>query len=256
MIIQLHPVSEFNYFHKYILFLIYEIILQKQINYIVKNQRFKKYLIKPESEIPAIKQKRCNGYVIKLLSPEDWLTFKQIPCTFITAKLLHGISRGFNMNRNSAWFNKNTVRFLAGGLAVFAVFEICDFIIHGPILGSYYNSLTGLWRPEMMSLMWIMHLSTFIFSFLIMFIFIKGYEDRGLPEGVRFGIMIGLITAGMGALYQYVVYPIPFTLVIQWIAYGLIEFILAGLVAAAIYRPVPEEEKESEEDEDDLEIVD
>jgi len=160
------------------------------------------------------------------------------------------------MNRNSAWFNKNTKRFIAGGLAIFLIFTVCDFIIHNVILGNIYMSMTALWRPDMMSLMWIMYLSSFIFSFLLMFIFIKGYEDRGIPEGVRFGIMMGLITTGMGAVYQYVVYPIPFSLVAQWFAYGIVEFILAGIAAAAIYQPVPEEEKESEEDEDELEIVD
>jgi len=89
-----------------------------------------------------------------------------------------------------------------------------------------------------------------------MFIFIKGYEDRGILEGVRFGIMMFLITTGMGAAYQYIVYPLPFSLVIQWFIYGFFEFILAGIAASLIYQPVPEEEKESEEDEDELEIVD
>jgi len=160
------------------------------------------------------------------------------------------------MNRNSAWFNKNTKRFISGGLAIFLIFTVCDFIIHNVLLMDLYMSMPGIWRPDMMSLMWIMYLCTFIFSFLLMFIFIKGYEDRGIPEGVRFGIMMGLITTGMGAVSQYVVYPLPVSLVLQWFAYGIAEFILAGIAAAAIYQPVPEEEKESEEDEDELEIVD
>jgi hypothetical protein len=160
------------------------------------------------------------------------------------------------MNRNSAWFNKNTKRFIAAGLAIFLIFTVCDFIIHTVILGDYYMSMTGIWRPDMMSLMWIMYLGTFIFSFLLIYIFIKGYEGRGIPEGIRFGIMMCLITTGIGAVYQYVVYPLPLSLVIQWFGYGLVEFILAGIAAAAIYKPVPEEEKESEEDEDELEIVD
>lgn len=160
------------------------------------------------------------------------------------------------MNRNSAWFKKNTGRFIAGGLAIFLIFTVCDFIIHNIILADYYMSIINIWRPDMMSLMWIMYLCTFIFSFLLMFIFIKGYEDRGIMEGVRFGIMMFLITTGIGSVYQYVVYPLPLSLVIQWLGYGLAEFILAGIAVAAIYQPVPEEEKESEEDEDELEIVD
>lgn len=131
----------------------------------------------------------------------------------------------------------NTKRFLAGGVAVFVIFQICDFIIHGVILGNLYMSMT-VWRPEMMSLMWIMYLISFIFSFFMMYVFVKGYEGRGVFEGVRFGIIIGLMTNGSGAFYQYVVYPLPLSLVLQWFGYGLVEFILAGIAAAAIYRPL------------------
>jgi hypothetical protein len=138
----------------------------------------------------------------------------------------------------------NIKRFLAGGLAIFAVFQICDFIIHNLILMEVYASMTNVWRPEMMSYMWIMFLCSFVFSYLMMFVFVKGYEDRGLLEGVRFGIIIGLMTNITGAFYQYAVYPLPFSLVLQWAGYGLIEFILAGLAAAAIYRPKPELDEE------------
>jgi len=142
----------------------------------------------------------------------------------------------------------NTKRFLAGGLAIFVIFQICDFIIHGLILGKTYMSMTNVWRADMMSLMWIMYLSSFVFSYLMMFVFIKGYEDRGLMEGVRFGILIGLMTNIMGAFYQYAVYPLPFSLIMQWVGYGFAEFILAGIAAAAIYKPLPEFD-ETEEDE-------
>ena len=131
----------------------------------------------------------------------------------------------------------NVKRFLAGGLAIFVVFQICDFIIHGLILGDIYMSMTNVWRPDMMSLMWIMYVSSFIFSYLMMYIFVKGYEDRGILEGVRFGILIGLMTYILGAFYQYALYPLPLSLVLKWAGYGFVEYILAGITAAAIYRP-------------------
>ena len=134
----------------------------------------------------------------------------------------------------------NIKRFLAGGFAIFTVFLICDFIIHNLILMKVYASMPDIWRSDIMSLMWIMYLCSFVFSYLMMFVFVKGYEDRGLLEGVRFGIIIGLMTNITGAFYQYAVYPLPFSLVLQWAGYGFIEFILAGIAAAAIYKPKPE----------------
>jgi hypothetical protein len=138
----------------------------------------------------------------------------------------------------------NIKRFLAGGFAVFSVFLICDFIIHNLILMEFYASMPDIWRSDIMSLMWIMYLCSFVFSYLMMYVFVKGYEDRGLLEGVRFGIIIGLMTNITGAFYQYALYPLPFSLVLQWAGYGLIEFILAGLAASAIYRPKPELDEE------------
>jgi len=132
----------------------------------------------------------------------------------------------------------NIKRFLAGGLAIFVIFQVCDFVIHGLILGDVYMSMMNVWRPDMMSLMWIMYVSSFVFSFLMMYVFVKGYEGRGIPEGIRFGILIGILTNGIGAFYQYALYPLPFSLIIQWFVYGLVEFILAGIAAAAIYRPL------------------
>lgn len=132
----------------------------------------------------------------------------------------------------------NIKRFLAGGLAIFVIFQVCDFVIHGVILMDAYTAIPGVWRPDMMSLMWIMYLGSFLFSYLVMYVFVKGYEGRGIPEGVRFGILIGLMTNGIGAFYQYVIFPLPFSIVIQWFGYGLVEFILAGIAAAIIYRPL------------------
>lgn len=132
----------------------------------------------------------------------------------------------------------NIKRFIFGGIAIFIIFQILDFLVHNILLMPLYASMANIWRPDMMSKMWIMYAGSFVFSFLMMFVFIKGYEARGIMEGVRFGIIIGLMTNGIGAFYQYSVYPLPFSLIIQWFIYGLAEFIVAGIAAALIYKPL------------------
>ncbi len=131
----------------------------------------------------------------------------------------------------------NIKRYLIAGIAVFATFQVCDMIIHGQILMKDYAALPSLWRPDMMPLMWIMWITGVILSFLFVYVFVKGYEARGILEGVRYGLIIGLMMNGVGAFNQYVIYPVPLSLAIQWFVYGMIEFIIAGVVAAAIYRP-------------------
>jgi len=130
----------------------------------------------------------------------------------------------------------NTKKFIFASIAVFISGEILDFIIHGLILKGAYESLT-LWRADMNSLMWVMHVTSLIFAFLFVYIFTKGYESKGVMEGVRYGLLIGLIMTLTSSLGQYAMYPLPFRLIIQWFVFGMIEFIILGIVAAAIYKP-------------------
>lgn len=130
----------------------------------------------------------------------------------------------------------NIKRFILAGLTVFITFEILDFIIHSVILSQMYESLSSIWRPDMMSKMWIMLIVTFILSFIFVYIYSKGF-GQGVFAGIRFGFIIGLITICASALNQYVVYPVPFNLVIRWCVYGLIQYMLCGMVTSLIYKP-------------------
>ncbi len=130
----------------------------------------------------------------------------------------------------------NIKRFLIAVALVFTAFQLMDILIHGILLMKSYEALASVWRPNLISLSWIMYVSGLIFSTLFVYIFIKGYEGTGILEGVRFGIAIGLFINLVGALNQYVIYPLPFMLAVQWFVYGTIECIIAGAIAAAAYR--------------------
>lgn len=85
----------------------------------------------------------------------------------------------------------NIKRFIGAIIAVFVTIQITDPIIHGLLLGKSYAAVTGLWRPDMMSKMWVMFLNYLMFSILFVYIFSKGREGKGVIEGVRFGIIAG-----------------------------------------------------------------
>jgi hypothetical protein len=55
-------------------------------------------------------------------------------------------------------------------------------------------------------------------------------------EGVRYGLLIGLLMYVSGMLGQYAMYSIPLGMALAWVAYGIVEMVLAGAAAAAIYR--------------------
>lgn len=133
--------------------------------------------------------------------------------------------------------NMNKKRFLGAVIAVFAAIQITDPIIHGMILGKSYAALQHVWRPDMMSKMWIMLVNSFMFSILFVYIFHKGCEGKGLLEGVRFGLIVGFFVYIYSIINQYVVYPLPFSLICLWGLLGIIQFILYGVATAFILTP-------------------
>lgn len=130
----------------------------------------------------------------------------------------------------------NIKRFVVASIAVFIVIEAVDWLVHGVLLSGWYAEIKGLWRPDMMDLMWIQVLGSLFFSFMFVLIFTKGYEGKGILEGVRYGLLIGLLMYVSGMLGQYFMYPIPLGMALLWVAYGIVEMVLAGAATAAIYR--------------------
>ena len=127
-------------------------------------------------------------------------------------------------------------KFWTGFVAVFVAMEIMMFLVHGVILKSAYEATQAVWRPDMMSLMWIYHVLAIIGAFFFTFIFSKGYEGNGAMEGARYGLYIGIwMSVGM-AYGTYAMIAIPYWLTLQWFIYGVIEYVIGGIVLALVFR--------------------
>lgn len=132
-------------------------------------------------------------------------------------------------------------RFVVGSLVVLAVYLVFDYLVNAGVLRTTYESesLKKLWRPDFADKTWIMWIINVIWSFLFSLIYIKGYEGRGgMMEGVRYGFWIGLFMSVPMAFGQYVVYPIPFQLALQWFVFGTLQSVICGAALAFVYRSV------------------
>jgi hypothetical protein len=129
---------------------------------------------------------------------------------------------------------------LLGFVVVFVLMEIAAYIVDGLILGSTYQSLEKLWRPDMQSKMWIFHLVMIFGAFFFSFIFSKGYEGKGIAEGIRYGLYIGIwMSVGM-AYGTYAMIAIPYSLALQWFIYGVIEYVIYGIALALVFGKKPQ----------------
>jgi|Deesub1362B_J571_1020462.scaffolds.fasta_scaffold01106_2 hypothetical protein len=131
----------------------------------------------------------------------------------------------------------NTKRYILTSLIVWLVYDLLNFILHGMILSGAYQEHASIFRPNMQNMMWIIYLANLFFAFAFVFIFTKGYENKGLAEGFRYGIYISWLTWLPASLIEYAMYPYPFSLIVYMFIGGVITFILLGVLTAALYKP-------------------
>jgi hypothetical protein len=126
-----------------------------------------------------------------------------------------------------------------GWIVVFVVMQVYGYLVHEVGLSSTYQSLASIFRPEaeMMGMMWMMSVGSAISLLIFCYIFTFGAESKGVMEGVRYGFWMGMFLSIPTAVDQYVVYPLTGELAVIWFVTGVIGFVIAGAIFAAIYKP-------------------
>ena len=130
-------------------------------------------------------------------------------------------------------------RFWMAFAACYVVAHVIGFLVHGMWLNSTYELLAAIFRPkaEMDAMMGLMFVSSAIALFAFCYIFTKGYEGKGIMEGVRYGVLVALLVGIPAAMDQFWVYPVPSGLAIKWGLTNVFYWVILGAVVAAIYKP-------------------
>ncbi|MCK4547173.1 MAG: hypothetical protein KAW17_07000 [Candidatus Eisenbacteria sp.] len=133
----------------------------------------------------------------------------------------------------------NPKRFWLAAVVIFVAFMVMDMIVHGVLLSGLYEETASAWRPEaeMQRLMPIMWVTTLVLAIMFVVIFLKGYENKGIAEGIRYGTYIGLLLSIPMSFGIYAICPILFRLALYWFIASMVEMIIAGTLAAVLYRP-------------------
>ena len=109
----------------------------------------------------------------------------------------------------------NVKRLILSVIAMFVFIFASDFVIHSLLLGQTYKELAHLWRPEaeLVSFMPWMMLGQLLIAKFYVLLFIRGYEGKGITEGLRFGLVFIGPYSVAPFLIQYAVIP---HLPVQW----------------------------------------
>ena len=122
---------------------------------------------------------------------------------------------------------------------IFIVWFAGSFVVHGLLLHDDYSKLTNLFRSEAdaQKYMPLMILAHVLLSGALVWIYARGAEAKPwLPQGIRFGVAVALLTIVPTYLIYYVVQPMPGATVAKQIVFDGVLTLLLALVTAFIYR--------------------
>lgn len=117
-----------------------------------------------------------------------------------------------------------------------------SFLIHGVLLKQDYIDTSSLWRTQeaMNARMWAMLLGVLIYAVGAVLIYIRGVESKPwIGQGIRFGILLALVTTVCNSLISWVTMPMPHMLAVKWIIGEGLLCVVFGLVVAAICQKKP-----------------
>ena len=64
-------------------------------------------------------------------------------------------------------------------------------------------------------------------------------------EGLRYGLVIWAFMSIPSIYGQFMVYPLPYSLVLQWVFADLVVFLILGIIVSVLYKPTQAKAKES-----------
>jgi len=130
-------------------------------------------------------------------------------------------------------------KFIIAWIVIFIVWFAGSFVVHGVLLHDDYSKLTNLFRSEAdaQKYMPLMILAHVLLSGALVWIYARGAEAKPwLPQGIRFGVAVALLTIVPTYLIYYVVQPMPGATVAKQIVFDGVLTLLLASVTAFIYR--------------------
>jgi len=127
-------------------------------------------------------------------------------------------------------------------VVAFIFIFLFGYLWHGVLMKPAYQETSALWRPDpdFQSHFAILILGHLLIAFAFTGLYISQIGDRGIGNGVGYGIVIGMLCSGAN-LIRFATEPITGKILGMWIAGDLIMFAIMGAIVAAIYKPLPNE---------------
>ena len=136
-------------------------------------------------------------------------------------------------------------RIVSAIVACFVLLSAGRYLIHGVWLADAYLETIAVWRVQEGGFghLGFLYLANLIEAGAAVLIYVYGLEAKPwMGQGLRFGILLALVTAVPESIIAWVFLPVPYRLAAQWVVGEGVLAILVGVLAAGICRPGRESE--------------
>jgi hypothetical protein len=133
----------------------------------------------------------------------------------------------------------NMKKLILAVVVSFAFLMATNYVIHGVWLTPDYNAIPASHRTaaEIQQKFWVLAIGQILFAAMFAYIYTRGIERKPwLAQGLRYGVVMTLVTVLPYSLSEYDTYIIPHMLAIKWIAAGALQLIVLGAIVAGIYK--------------------
>ena len=130
-------------------------------------------------------------------------------------------------------------KFLIGWVVLFIAWFCGSYVVHGVLLHDDYMKVPNLFRTEADAQAYFpwMILAHVILSGAFVWIYARGVEAKSwLPQGLRFGLAIVLLTIVPTYMIYYVVQPMPGATVIKQVVFDGTLILILGAIVGFVYR--------------------
>jgi hypothetical protein len=130
-------------------------------------------------------------------------------------------------------------RFFIAWVVIFIAWFIGSGVVHGGLLGADYKAMGAIFRTEADSQQYfpLMIFAHVLLSGAFVWIYARGLEAKPwLGQGIRFGIVIALLTIVPTYIIYFVVQPMPVALVCKQVAFDGTLIVMLAIITAFLYR--------------------
>ncbi len=126
-------------------------------------------------------------------------------------------------------------------MVAWIAYLVINQAVNTVLLADLYAQHAAVFRPQNeMNLVLVLGLGAALLGFFVFsYAYARGYEGgRGAIEGLRYGVVVGLMLACFAVVWNYVVLPISARLAVAWMVDTIAEMAIYGTIVGLIYKPI------------------